>query len=271
LAYLQGSKSLVSSAFDPTSLDATTYNTSGLIWMNTTDGTKKAGQRIVGGQHDLTYNGKSGGIGDIEILTPAAPTEIGNRVWFDANANCVQDANESGISGVKINLYAANKCEGIPEQTVTTNENGEYLFSVQSDTEYSVCIDGVADQTSLEDKKLTCNDHGTSINNSDAIVAGSDAQIALAPLTTGANNHSLDFGFTTKEAPVTEPVETTPVVTPTPTDSNRTIDHTDGTCDCHSYTEDSTPALSIWSMMLLMTLTSFMAFLFRKELNQAIK
>ena len=264
LAYLQGSKSLVSSAFDPTSLDNTTYNTSGLIWMNTTNGTKKAGQRVVGGQNDLTYNGKAGGIGDIEILTPFAPTEIGNRVWFDENANCIQDANETGIAGVEVNLYASSDCNGSAVGAVTTDENGRYLFPVNAGTEYSVCINGVAGQTPLSGKKLTCNTGGTSINNSDATVAGDNAKIALAALTTGANDHSLDFGFTTKDAPTPTPV------TPTP-ENNRTVDHTDGTCDCHSYTEDSTPALSVWSMMILISLTSFMAFLFRKELNQAIK
>ena len=273
LSYLQGSGTVATSAFDPAEKDGEHYDTSGIIWMNRDNGTKLAGQVMVGGPDSLVYNGKAGGVGDLEVLAEAAPTEIGDRVWFDENANCVQDANESGIAGVEVNLYAFDKCEGTPEQTVTTDGNGRYLFPVTAGTQYSVCINGVAGQTPLDGKKLTCNDKGTSINNSDATVAGADAKIALAPLTTGANDHSLDFGFTTKEAPVTEPVVTTPVVTPTPTptDSNRTVDHTNGTCDCHSYTEDSTPALSIWSMMLLMTLTSFMAFLFRKELNQVIK
>ena len=262
LAYIQGSTSVLSSAFDPVISSNDNYDTSGIIWMNTTDGKKTAGQVMVGKKGDLAYNGKAGGIGDIEILTPPAPTEIGNRVWFDENANCVQDANESGIAGVEVNLYAFDKCEGTPEQTVTTDENGRYLFPVNAGTQYSVCINGVANQTPLNGKKLTCNTGGISINNSDATVTGEDAKIALAPLTTGANDHSLDFGFTTKEAPV---------VTPTPTDNNRTVDHTDGTCDCHGYTEDSTPALSVWSMMILISLTSFMTFLFRKELNQVIK
>jgi len=285
LAYLQGSQSLVSSAFDPTSLDATTYNTSGLIWMNTIEGTKTAGQKIVGGQSDLSYNGKSGGIGDIEILTPAAPTEIGNRVWFDANSNCIQDANESGIAGVTINLYASSDCTGLVSETTTTNEDGLYSFSVDAGTTYSVCIDGIEEQSPLEGKKLTCNDKGTALNNSDAINADDDAQITVAPLATGANDHSLDFGFAEKEAltvdpvePVTpvEPVEPVEPIEPTEpvvviTDNNRTVATVDDTCNCDGYTEDSTPALSLWSMMILISLTSFMAFLFRKEIDEAIQ
>jgi len=279
LAYVQGSKTLVSSAFDPTSLDATTYNTSGLIWMDTVEGTKIAGQKIVGGQTDLTYNGKSGGIGDIEILTPAAPTEIGNRVWFDENANCIQDANESGIAGVTLNLYESSDCTGSVVETNTTGEDGLYLFNVNAGTTYSVCIDGMEDQNPLEDKKLTCNDKGTTLNNSDAINSDDTAQITVTPLINGANDHSLDFGFTEKEALVVTPVEPiTPIepiqpVEPISTiDNNRTVDAVDDErCDCDSYTEDSTPALSLWSMLILISLTSLMAFLFRKELDEAIK
>jgi len=264
LAYLQGSKTVLSSAFDPAMTTNNNYDTSGIIWMNTTDGKKTAGQVMVGTNGDSTYNGKAGGIGDIEILTPAAPTEIGNKVWFDENANCIQDANETGISGVEINLYASSDCTGSATGTTTTDENGRYLFTVDAGTDYSVCINGIAGQTPLDGKKLTCNTAGTALNNSDATVAGEDAKIALAALTAGANDHSLDFGFTTKDAPIVIPV------IPTPVENNRTVDHTDGTCDCHSY-EESTPALSVWSMMLLISLTSFMAFLFRKELNQVIK
>jgi hypothetical protein len=263
LAYQQGSNSLLSSAFDPAITSADNYDTSGIIWMNTADGKKTAGQVMVGERGSLAYNGKAGGIGDIEILTPPAPTEIGNRVWFDENANCVQDANESGIEGVKVNLYASDKCEGSAEQTTTTDENGSYLFPVNAGTEYSVCINGIATQTVLNDKKLTCNTAGTLINNSDAIQASEDARIAVSPLSTGANDHSFDFGFTGVKATTPTPV--------TPVDNNRTVDHNDGTCDCHSYEEDSTPALSAWSMMILLSLTSFMAFLFRKELNEVTK
>ncbi len=263
LAYLQGSHSLISSSFDPTSLDDTTYNTSGLIWMNTQNGHKTSGQRMVGGPTDISYQGKAGGIGDIEILTASAPTEIGNRVWFDENKNCVQDANESGIAGVEVSLYASTDCTGVTEGTATTDANGRYLFPVKAGKDYSVCINNIAGQSVLNDKKLTCNTKGTSINNSDAIVDGNDAKIAVAPLTTGANNHAFDFGFVNKDANIP-----TPVVVP---EQNNSVNDVNNSCDCNSYTEDSSPALNVWSAMLLITLTSFMAFLFRKELEQPSK
>jgi hypothetical protein len=266
LAYLQGSYNVLSSSFDPVTTgndytETKEVDSSGIIGLNTQTGKKTMGQRVVGEYKDRVYNGKAGGIGDIELLTPIAPTEIGNRVWFDENANCIQDANESGIAGVTISLYNSLDCTGVAEETNTTDENGNYLFLVNPNTAYSVCIDDIENQTVLSDKKVTCNSSGTSIHNNDAIVSGSDAKISVSPLTTGANNHSFDFGFTQKESEVVTPTE--PVVT----DNNRTINQADDSCDCNSYKEDSTPALSIWSMMILVSLTSMMAFLFRKEVE----
>jgi len=261
LAYVPGSNNILTTAFDP--VNAGTYDSSGIIWMNTETGKRTVAQRMVGGMGDQSYHGKAGGIGDIEILTASAPTEIGNRVWFDENKNCVQDANESGIAGVEVSLYASTDCTGVTEGTATTDANGRYLFPVKAGKDYSVCINNIAGQSVLNDKKLTCNTKGTSINNSDAIVDGNDAKIAVAPLTTGANNHAFDFGFVNKDANIP-----TPVVVP---EQNNSVDDVNNSCDCNSYTEDSSPALNVWSAMLLITLTSFMAFLFRKELEQPSK
>ncbi len=271
LAYIQGSNNVLTTSFDPVSNGKFNkeVDSSGIIALNTISGEKTMAQIMVGNHGDnRRYNGKAGGIGDIELLTPAAPTEIGNRVWFDENANCIQDANESGIAGVEISLYNSTDCTGSAEETTTTDENGQYLFPVNAGSNYSVCINNIEGQTVLNEKKLTCNNAGTSINNSDAIISGADAKISISPLNIGANDHSLDFGFVTKESEVVTPTEPeTPVdpVTPIVTDNNRTVDHSDGSCDCHSYTEDSATTLSIWSITILISLTSIMAFLFRKE------
>ena len=259
LAYQQGSNSVVTTAFDPVSNG--TYDSSGIIWMNITDGERTAAQRMAGENDDPSYNGKAGGIGDIEFLNDPAPTEIGNRVWFDDNANCVQDGNETGIAGVKLNLYTSNNCTGDIKQSVTTDATGHYIFPVNAGTAYSVCIDGIATQTPLNNKSLTCNSGGTTINNSDATLNAESAKINVLPLTAGANNHSFDFGFS--------PTAVTPTPTPTPTPAdNRTVDHTDGSCDCHGYSESSVPALNGVSILVLIFLSSFTAFLFRKELSQ---
>jgi len=260
LAYQQGSHNVITTAFDPVSDGS--YDTSGVIWMNTIEGTRTAAQVMAGGENNPSYNGKAGGIGDVEFLNAPAPTEIGNRVWFDENANCVQDGNETGIKGVTLNLYASNNCTGTVEQTTTTDNTGHYTFPVNAGTTYSVCIDDIATQNPLKDTSLTCNSGGTAINNSDATLTGGSARIEVHPLSIGANDHSFDFGFRPSATPATPAIP----VTPAP-DNNRTVNHSDGNCSCHGYNEDSTPALNGLGTLTLIFLTSLSAFLFRKEIE----
>jgi hypothetical protein len=51
---------------------------------------------------------------------------IGDRVWRDANGNGIQNANESGWSGVAVSLMS---CSGNVLANTSTDSNGEYLFS----------------------------------------------------------------------------------------------------------------------------------------------
>ena len=51
---------------------------------------------------------------------------IGNYVWVDADQDGIQDNNETGLSGVTVELY---NCNDVLQTTVTTGQNGEYLFS----------------------------------------------------------------------------------------------------------------------------------------------
>lgn len=51
---------------------------------------------------------------------------LGNFVWEDTNKNGIQDPDEKGIGGVKVNLYDSN---GIPVGSTTTAEDGSYSFA----------------------------------------------------------------------------------------------------------------------------------------------
>ncbi|HEU0295684.1 MAG TPA: SdrD B-like domain-containing protein [Anaerolineales bacterium] len=53
---------------------------------------------------------------------------IGNRVWFDANQNGIQDPVEGGVGGFCVNLLDANNT--LLQQT-TTDSNGYYGFQVE--------------------------------------------------------------------------------------------------------------------------------------------
>ncbi|MGD8969182.1 MAG: SdrD B-like domain-containing protein, partial [Anaerolineae bacterium] len=59
---------------------------------------------------------------------------IGDTVWYDANADGIEDAGESGIPDVSLALYEDSDGDGILDATepplgeVTTDENGYYAF-----------------------------------------------------------------------------------------------------------------------------------------------
>jgi protocatechuate 3,4-dioxygenase beta subunit len=68
--------------------------------------------------------------GEIDLTWDAglylAPAEIGDFVWNDLNQDGVQDGGESGIQGVTVSLL--NTSDTVVA-TMTTDINGEYLFS----------------------------------------------------------------------------------------------------------------------------------------------
>lgn len=71
-------------------------------------------------------------VGDCAVRTePFKQTDLllGNRVWWDANQNNIEDPWEQGIGGVCVNLYDANN--DLMQQT-TTDSNGYYAFNVSA-------------------------------------------------------------------------------------------------------------------------------------------
>ena len=170
---------------------------------------------------EVYYNeGISADIGDVEYLNVPAPIEIGDRVWLDTNFDGIQDANEKGISEVKVELV----CSEDVKDSALTNSDGNYIFSNDPNgittashrynvkaliAEASDCllrvpnVSGTDKQTSLEENVLTLSDIGegenNSSNDSDGVTNGDNADIAILSTDislNGSNNHSLDFGFT---------------------------------------------------------------------------
>lgn len=235
LAVLPGRNQLVAATYDPISTSAPggssgEVNTSGVRFFNSTTGSQVKGWI----DFDQTFSGtnrKGGNLGDIEFLCDAAPIEIGNRLWNDANANGIQDAGEAVFPNVTVELYldANNDCvpDGAALASVVTNARGEYMFSNQVTTEvpgsgakfnitqlvpsqhYIVRIgsadwnsttgEGIADLANFH--LTTANVTGNGISDwtdSDAILTGGASKYAQICLTTGilgANDHNQDFGF----------------------------------------------------------------------------
>jgi protocatechuate 3,4-dioxygenase beta subunit len=113
LALLPGSEHVTA-----THAEAISLNSGGISWMHNNTGANTRDYQI---QNNTSLGGdaKTGGIGDLELLGEIPPIEIGNRVWADANADGIQTAGESGISGVLLELLVDFNKDGIPDTLKT--------------------------------------------------------------------------------------------------------------------------------------------------------
>ncbi len=114
---------------------------------------------------------------------PNFPTEgaIGDRVWADADGDGIQDLGEAGIEGVTLTLRDAS---GAGLATVTTDANGDYLFTnVVFAADYTVTIDPADPELSGYSPTVGPQSEGGFVSN---------------PVTLTATNSTvteLDFGF----------------------------------------------------------------------------
>jgi SdrD B-like domain/Secretion system C-terminal sorting domain len=119
----------------------------------------------------------------------SASANIGNFVWFDNNQNGIQDATESGVAGVLIELRSAVTNE-VVARTITDGDGYYAFFGVPAD-EYYV----VFDRTSLPPFAAisTPNAPGaTSDDDSNANpINGRSANITLS---NGQTDNSIDLG-----------------------------------------------------------------------------
>ncbi len=91
-----GVDEIASSAMDPYS----GINRNGLMWFDQNTGVATRGfDQVVGDQNNQSSTfQKGGGLGSTALLGVAAPVEIGNRVWLDADLNGRQDPDEPAIN-----------------------------------------------------------------------------------------------------------------------------------------------------------------------------
>jgi SdrD B-like domain/Domain of unknown function DUF11 len=148
---------------------------------------------------DLNTFGSSNGMGGVSALPGDGTVQVGDRVFVDTNANGLQDANEAGIAGVVLTLFA----NGTQADSVTTGAGGDYLFDgLQPNTAYQIRLDTT--QAALAGRSLAQANQGTDdLLDSDATLAGTTATIALTTGEAGSSDHSFDVGFTGTAVPGT--------------------------------------------------------------------
>jgi hypothetical protein len=233
LTMLRGDSVVLTNAFDPSTL----VNAGGVLAMSNktgdtpNDGTTYFGANIYDGNTRGVTSAKGVGMGDIELFTEAAPLEIGNRVWNDANSDGIQEAGEAGIANVTLELFADFNNDGIPDgaalastTTASAGDIGSWYFNNANVTDgdpttagnqaglkagagYIVRVAasdwaggvGVGDLAGLGVTKTDKIGNGEiDLSDNDAVLTVSATpvpQIRLVAGNSGENNHTLDFGF----------------------------------------------------------------------------
>jgi len=141
---VRGTGTTVSTAFDPLS----GIRLGGLAWYRVDNGSAVGGYELTKDAASIpgapnadapSLDGgfqKGGGIGAVTLLADEAPVEIGNRVWFDADQDGIQDADEPNVQGVVVELWPASTGVvegGTPIATKTTGASGTYIFRSDED------------------------------------------------------------------------------------------------------------------------------------------
>lgn len=183
LTQVPGFNHVVTTFYDPVTYNSsgtrvTNYYTGGVQRYNNTTG-------AMSGAYDVYIDtdpgnfGKTNGGGDAEVLSDAAPLQIGNRVWNDANFNGIQDSNETGFSGVAVQLWADTNSDSTVDTqvgSVNTDANGNYYFGGPSNTglsTYACTLSGTADRR----VDASSDDAEQNVGNSSVSITGTDLEI----------------------------------------------------------------------------------------------
>jgi hypothetical protein len=128
---------------------------------------------------------------------PLLPSSIGDIVWFDADSDGIQDANESGLANVTVVLYNSS---GNIVTTTVTNASGFYRFDNVAPGTYTIGITQPAgtictgkDLGGNDNSDSDINNSGTNIRRTDNIIVPANTQITnvdigirLMPTTTSS-------------------------------------------------------------------------------------
>ncbi len=117
-----------------------------------------------------------------------ATASLGDRVWDDANNDGIQDANEQGVAGVTVTLYAGDGTTVLG--TTTTDALGNYIFTGLPAGDYIVGFSNIPAGYTFS----SANQGGNPETDADAD-ATTGGKTAVISLKTGEENLTIDAGI----------------------------------------------------------------------------
>jgi hypothetical protein len=111
--------------------------------------------------------------GDVDIML--CGFDLGDKVWYDTDQDGVQDAGETGVSGVQVELHTGAGCANPTGITATTDSNGNYLLPDIVAGDYSLQFSNLPAGYSYS----PANQGGDDTLDSDADASGCIDNIAL--------------------------------------------------------------------------------------------
>ncbi|WP_344846142.1 SdrD B-like domain-containing protein [Celeribacter arenosi] len=159
------------------------------------DATNNDSDAGVGGMTDVFTLDIGEAERDIDAgLVDPGTASLGDTVWFDADGDGQQDADEDGVEGVTVSLYE----DGVFVTDTTTDADGKYLFENLDAGNYSVGF------SEIDGFDFTSQDVGDDASDSDAdTTTGLTGTYTLA---IGEANLTVDAGLIDEnDAPTPEP------------------------------------------------------------------
>ncbi|WP_168207887.1 SdrD B-like domain-containing protein [Spirosoma sp. KCTC 42546] len=115
---------------------------------------------------------------------------LGDYVWYDTDGDGQQDSNETGVPGVTVKLFNPASSTVTPIASLTTDSNGNYLFTNLIPGIYCIQFDKTTLPTGYT---LTSVNSGTDATDSDAdLSTGKTTNYTLAA---GEQNLTVDAGI----------------------------------------------------------------------------
>jgi hypothetical protein len=192
----------------------------GTVRFSTSDGSRSGMLQVYANPEPGTF-AQSNGLGEIEIAGDLPAQDIISRVWFDQNGNGAQDAGESGMPNVSLQLFADfdanNQPDGAALATANSAADGLCVFNTvnvtdgdpsqggnqpgpQADRRYLIRVansdwSGGSGAGDLAGYGMTPADATNDRRDNDANLVTGVPQVLVQMGALGQNRISVDLGF----------------------------------------------------------------------------